>query len=166
MGNRIRQLREKRGLTQETLAIELEITQHAVYGVRRSPFCFRTAVFRSQRPPIFSQKITAYRVLILIVQCFVALFMMELADTSSLRIIAFQLSGSRCEHTMVLFLWDITKEINSHAHSRLSEYRHLYNGNIGKYIRYLNRCIGNLLRFNRRTAIIKDGMQSSENDTW
>lgn len=30
--------------------------------------------------------------------------MMELADTSSLRIIAFQLSGSRCEHTMVLFL--------------------------------------------------------------
>lgn len=27
MGNRIRQLREKRGLTQETLAIELEITQ-------------------------------------------------------------------------------------------------------------------------------------------
>ena len=54
MGNRIKQLREKRGLTQETLAIELEITQHAVYGVRRSPFCFRTAVFRSQRPPIFS----------------------------------------------------------------------------------------------------------------
>ena len=52
----------------------------------------------------FSQKTTAYRVLILTVQCFVALFMMELADTSSLRIIAFQLSGSRCEHTMVLFL--------------------------------------------------------------
>jgi len=32
--------------------------------------------------------------------CFVVLFMMELADTSSLKIIAFQLSGSRCEHTM------------------------------------------------------------------
>ena len=25
----------------------------AVYGVQRSPFCFRAAVFRSQRPPIF-----------------------------------------------------------------------------------------------------------------
>ena len=24
----------------------------AVYGIQRSPFCFRTAVFRSQRPPI------------------------------------------------------------------------------------------------------------------
>ena len=28
--------------------------QHtAVYGIQRSPFCFRTAVFRNQRPPIF-----------------------------------------------------------------------------------------------------------------
>ena len=26
---------------------------NAVYGIQRSPFCFRTAVFRSQRPPIF-----------------------------------------------------------------------------------------------------------------
>ena len=26
----------------------------AVYDAQRSPFCFRTAVFRSQRPPIFS----------------------------------------------------------------------------------------------------------------
>lgn len=25
----------------------------AVYGIQRSPFCFRTAVFRNQRPPIF-----------------------------------------------------------------------------------------------------------------
>ena len=25
----------------------------AVYGAQRSPFCFRTAAFRSQRPPIF-----------------------------------------------------------------------------------------------------------------
>ena len=45
-----------------------------------------------------------YRVLLLIVQCFVALFIMEFADTSSLSIIAFQLSGSRCEQTIVLFL--------------------------------------------------------------
>lgn len=27
--------------------------QDAVYGIQRSPFCFRTAVFRNQRPPIF-----------------------------------------------------------------------------------------------------------------
>ena len=26
---------------------------NAVYDAQRSPFCFRTAVFRSQRPPIF-----------------------------------------------------------------------------------------------------------------
>lgn len=26
---------------------------YAVYGIQRSPFCFRTAVFRNQRPPIF-----------------------------------------------------------------------------------------------------------------
>ena len=26
---------------------------NAVYGIQRSPFCFRTAVFRNQRPPIF-----------------------------------------------------------------------------------------------------------------
>ena len=26
---------------------------HAFYGAQRSPFCFRTAAFRSQRPPIF-----------------------------------------------------------------------------------------------------------------
>ena len=25
----------------------------AFYGAQRSPFCFRTAAFRSQRPPIF-----------------------------------------------------------------------------------------------------------------
>lgn len=28
-------------------------TPTAVYGIQRSPFCFRTAVFRNQRPPIF-----------------------------------------------------------------------------------------------------------------
>ena len=28
-------------------------TLTAVYGIQRSPFCFRTAVFQSQRPPIF-----------------------------------------------------------------------------------------------------------------
>ena len=26
---------------------------YAFYGAQRSPFCFRTAAFRSQRPPIF-----------------------------------------------------------------------------------------------------------------
>ena len=26
---------------------------NAFYGAQRSPFCFRTAAFRSQRPPIF-----------------------------------------------------------------------------------------------------------------
>ena len=32
-----------------------EVMDHiAVYDAQRSPFCFRTAVFRSQRPPIFS----------------------------------------------------------------------------------------------------------------
>lgn len=30
------------------------IQESAVYDAQRSPFCFRTAVFRSQRPPIFS----------------------------------------------------------------------------------------------------------------
>lgn len=35
MGNRIRQLREKRGLTQETLAMELEITQQQVSKYER-----------------------------------------------------------------------------------------------------------------------------------
>ena len=25
----------------------------AVYGIQRSPFCFRTAVFRNQRPSLF-----------------------------------------------------------------------------------------------------------------
>ena len=28
--------------------------ENAVYDAQRSPFCFRTAVFQSQRPPIFS----------------------------------------------------------------------------------------------------------------
>ena len=27
--------------------------RYAVYGIQRSPFCFRTAIFRHQRPPIF-----------------------------------------------------------------------------------------------------------------
>lgn len=31
-----------------------EFKDIAVYDAQRSPFCFRTAVFRSQRPPIFS----------------------------------------------------------------------------------------------------------------
>lgn len=35
MGNRIRQLREKRGLTQETLATELEITQQQLSKYER-----------------------------------------------------------------------------------------------------------------------------------
>lgn len=26
---------------------------NAVYGIQRSPFCFRTAVFRNQRPSLF-----------------------------------------------------------------------------------------------------------------
>ena len=29
------------------------IIKNAFYGAQRSPFCFRTAAFRSQRPPIF-----------------------------------------------------------------------------------------------------------------
>ena len=36
MENRIRQLREKRGLTQETLAIELEITQQQLSKYERN----------------------------------------------------------------------------------------------------------------------------------
>jgi len=32
----------------------LMVEDYAVYDAQRSPFCFRTAVFRSQRPPIFS----------------------------------------------------------------------------------------------------------------
>jgi len=28
-------------------------SETAFYGAQRSPFCFRTAAFRSQRPPIF-----------------------------------------------------------------------------------------------------------------
>ena len=31
-----------------------DVPPDAVYDAQRSPFCFRTAVFRSQRPPIFS----------------------------------------------------------------------------------------------------------------
>lgn len=31
----------------------LKMFPHAFYGAQRSPFCFRTAAFRSQRPPIF-----------------------------------------------------------------------------------------------------------------
>lgn len=30
-----------------------EAFRAAFYGAQRSPFCFRTAAFRSQRPPIF-----------------------------------------------------------------------------------------------------------------
>lgn len=30
-----------------------KVTFVAFYGAQRSPFCFRTAAFRSQRPPIF-----------------------------------------------------------------------------------------------------------------
>ena len=32
----------------------MQIWVDAVYDAQRSSFCFRTAVFRSQRPPIFS----------------------------------------------------------------------------------------------------------------
>lgn len=31
----------------------LKLDPGAFYGAQRSPFCFRTAAFRSQRPPIF-----------------------------------------------------------------------------------------------------------------
>lgn len=31
----------------------IEIIEAAFYGAQRPPFCFRTAAFRSQRPPIF-----------------------------------------------------------------------------------------------------------------
>lgn len=39
----------------ETLFCLLETIRGkgAFYGAQRSPFCFRTAAFRSQRPPIF-----------------------------------------------------------------------------------------------------------------
>lgn len=30
-----------------------EMAKIAVYGIQRSPFCFRTAVFRNQRPSLF-----------------------------------------------------------------------------------------------------------------
>ena len=38
----------------EGTGVRLEVDRlgFAVYGIQRSPFCFRTAVFRSQRPPI------------------------------------------------------------------------------------------------------------------
>ena len=39
-----------RNLTKEFPFVSID----AVYDAQRSPFCFRTAVFRSQRPPIFS----------------------------------------------------------------------------------------------------------------
>lgn len=34
--------------------LDCKIEDIAVYDAQRSSFCFRTAVFRSQRPPIFS----------------------------------------------------------------------------------------------------------------
>ena len=39
----------------ELIGESLTTAESAVYGTQRSPFCFRTAVFRSQRPPIFRQ---------------------------------------------------------------------------------------------------------------
>ena len=33
--------------------IDEKALKTAFYGAQRSPFCFRTAAFRSQRPPIF-----------------------------------------------------------------------------------------------------------------
>ena len=36
------------------MGIPTMIGMLAVYDAQRSPFCFRTAVFRIQRPPIFS----------------------------------------------------------------------------------------------------------------
>ena len=33
--------------------ISEKMLEVAFYGAQRSPFCFRTAAFRSQRPPIF-----------------------------------------------------------------------------------------------------------------
>ena len=34
-------------------AFGMDVLYNAFYGAQRSPFCFRTAAFRSQRPPIF-----------------------------------------------------------------------------------------------------------------
>ena len=39
-------IKKKKSLKRQLLA-------DAFYGAQRSPFCFRTAAFRSQRPPIF-----------------------------------------------------------------------------------------------------------------
>ena len=41
------------GLVPFILVILGIISFIAFYGAQRSPFCFRTAAFRSQRPPIF-----------------------------------------------------------------------------------------------------------------
>mgnify|MGYP002794702474 CR=1 FL=1 len=38
----------------EELCRKVNVDGTAVYDAQRSPFCFRTAVFQSQRPPIFS----------------------------------------------------------------------------------------------------------------
>lgn len=50
----LKHISDKRGAhidVGHSLVVEL-VNYAAVYGIQRSPFCFRTAVFRSQRPPI------------------------------------------------------------------------------------------------------------------
>ena len=41
------------GIYDVFLIEEQDFRNYAFYGAQRSPFCFRTAAFRSQRPPIF-----------------------------------------------------------------------------------------------------------------
>ena len=44
---------DKGGFEDEDIVVQLSRQKFAFYGAQRSPFCFRTAAFRSQRPPIF-----------------------------------------------------------------------------------------------------------------
>ena len=45
-------LKETERITEKRIELD-EYEKDAFYGAQRSPFCFRTAAFRSQRPPIF-----------------------------------------------------------------------------------------------------------------
>lgn len=55
LSDKIVGLRKSNGMSQEDLAEKLDVSRQAIafYGAQRSPFCFRTAAFQSQRPPIF-----------------------------------------------------------------------------------------------------------------